>query len=290
MKVSINWLNKFVDVSDLDPKDIAEKLTMCGLEVDAIEEKKSLDNVVVAKVMKCGKHPDADKLSLTEVFDGTDTYQVVCGAPNVAEGQTVVFAKVGAVLPGDFKIKKAKIRGLESLGMICAEDEIGISDDHDGIMVLDDSLEIGTPIDDILGLPDTVLEIGITPNRADCLSIIGYAREIAALYDRPPLKTNEFTINETDDAVENYGGVEIKNKEACPTYLGRVIKDVTIKPSPLWMQNRLRAIGVRPISNVVDITNYVLFEYGQPFHTFDLKEIEGGRSSSEMHLTGGKNF
>ncbi|PLX67288.1 MAG: phenylalanine--tRNA ligase subunit beta [Denitrovibrio sp.] len=274
MKVSINWLNKFVDVSDLDPKDIAEKLTMCGLEVDAIEEKGSLNNVVVAKVMKCDKHPDADKLSLTEVFDGTETYQVVCGAPNVAEGQTVVFAKVGAVLPGDFKIKAAKIRGLESLGMICAEDEIGISDDHDGIMILDSSLELGTPIDEILGLPDTVLEIGITPNRADCLSIIGYAREIAALYDRP-MKTNEYTINETDDAVTNYGGVEIKNKEACPTYLGRVIKDVTIKPSPLWMQNRLRAIGVRPISNVVDITNYVLFEYGQPLHTFDLKEIDG---------------
>ncbi|PLX71739.1 MAG: phenylalanine--tRNA ligase subunit beta [Denitrovibrio sp.] len=274
MKVSINWLNKFVDVSDLDPKEMAEKLTMCGLEVEAIEEKNSLSNVVVGKVTKCGKHPDADKLSLTEVFDGTETYQVVCGAPNVAEGQTVVFAKVGAVLPGDFKIKKAKIRGLESLGMICAEDEIGISESHDGIMILDDSLELGTPIDDILGLPDTVLEIGITPNRADCLSIIGYAREIAALYNRP-LKTNDFQINETDDAASNYGGVEIKNKEACPTYLGRVIKDVTIKPSPLWMQNRLRAIGVRPISNVVDITNYVLFEYGQPLHTFDLKEIEG---------------
>lgn len=274
MKVSLNWLNKFVDVSDLDPKEIAEKLTMCGLEVDAIEEMKALDNVVVAKVVECGKHPDADKLSLTKVFDGEETWQVVCGAPNVSAGQTVVFAKVGAVLPGNFKIKKAKIRGLESFGMICAEDEIGLSEDHAGIMILDDSLEAGMPVNELFGLPDTVLEIGITPNRADCLSIIGYAREIAALYGRE-LKKNEFTINEIDDAVENYGGVEIKNKEACPTYLGRVIKDVTIKPSPLWMQNRLRAVGVRPISNVVDITNYVLFEYGQPLHTFDLKEIDG---------------
>jgi len=274
MKVSIKWLNDFVDVSDLNPNDIAEKLTMCGLEVDAIEQKPALDNVVIAKVVKCGKHPDADKLSLTEVFDGTDTYQVVCGAPNVAEGQTVVFAKVGAVLPGDFKIKAAKIRGMESLGMICAEDEIGLSDDHGGIMIMDSSLALGTPVNEIFGLPDTVLEIGITPNRADCLSIIGYAREIAALYNRP-LKKKEFTLNETDDAASNYGGVEIKNKEACPSYLGRVIKGVTIKPSPLWMQNRLRAIGVRPINNVVDITNYVLFEYGQPLHTFDLKEIDG---------------
>jgi len=274
MKVSLNWLNKFVEVSDLDPNDIAEKLTMCGLEVDAVEHLNALDNVVVAKVVECGKHPDADKLSLTKVFDGTETYQVVCGAPNVAEGQTVVFAKVGAVLPGDFKIKKAKIRGLESLGMICAEDEIGLSEDHAGIMILDDGLELGTPVNELFGLPDTVLEIGITPNRADCLSIIGYAREIAALYNRE-MKTNEYIINETDDAASNYGDVEIKNKDACPTYLGRVIKDVTIKPSPFWMQNRLRAVGVRPISNVVDITNYVLFEYGQPLHTFDLKEIDG---------------
>jgi len=274
MKVSINWLNDFVDVSDLDPNDIAEKLTMCGLEVDAVEKKQSLDNVVIAKVKSCIKHPDADKLSLCEVFDGTETHQVVCGAPNVAEGQTVVFAKIGAVLPGNFKIKKAKIRGTESSGMICAEDEIGLSDNHDGIMIMDDSLEPGTPVNSIFGLPDTVLEIGITPNRADCLSIIGYAREIAALYGRE-LKTRDFQINETDDPASNYGGVEIKNKTACPSYLGRVIKDVTIKPSPLWMQNRLRAIGVRPISNVVDITNYVLFEYGQPLHTFDLKEIDG---------------
>jgi phenylalanyl-tRNA synthetase beta chain len=274
MKVSINWLNNFVDVSDLDPNDIAEKLTMCGLEVDAVEELKALDNVVVAKVAECGKHPDADKLSLCQVYDGTETHQVVCGAPNVAEGQTVVFAKVGAVLPGNFKIKKAKIRGIESFGMICAEDEIGISEDHDGIMVLDDSLELGTSINDILNFPDTVLEIGITPNRADCLSIIGYAREVAALYGRE-LKTQEFQINEIDDPASNYGGVRIDNKEACPTYLGRIIKDVKMGPSPLWMQNRLRAIGVRPISNVVDITNYVLFEYGQPLHTFDLKEIEG---------------
>lgn len=274
MKISLNWLNDFVDIHDLDPNDIADRLTMCGLEVDAIEQKAALDNVVVAKVTECGKHPDADKLSLCRVFDGTETHQVVCGAPNVAAGQTVVFAKVGAVLPGDFKIKKAKIRGLESFGMICAEDEIGLSENHDGIMILDDALEAGKPVNELFSLPDTVLEIGITPNRADCLSIIGYAREISALYDRP-MKEQTFELKETSDPASNYGGVEIKNKEACPSYMGRVIKDVTIAPSPLWMQNRLRAVGVRPINNVVDITNYVLFEYGQPLHTFDLREIDG---------------
>jgi phenylalanyl-tRNA synthetase beta chain len=274
MKVSINWLNDFVDVSDLNPSDIAEKLTMSGLEVDAVEHKPALDNVVVAKVKECVKHPDADKLSLCQVFDGEETHQVVCGAPNVAAGQTVVFAKIGAELPGGLKIKKAKIRGTESSGMICAEDEIGISENHDGIMILDDSLEAGTPVNKLLGLPDTVLEIGITPNRADCLSIIGYAREIAALYGRE-LKSKPFTINEISEPAANYGGVRIDNKEACPSYLGRVIKDVKIEPSPLWMQNRLRAIGVRPINNVVDITNYVLFEYGQPLHTFDLRQIDG---------------
>lgn len=274
MKVSLNWLNDFVDISGIAPADIAEKLTMCGLEVDAVENKPALDNVVIAKVQTCVKHPDADKLSLCTVFDGTETHQVVCGAPNVAAGQTVVFAQIGAELPGGFKIKKAKIRGTESSGMICAEDEIGVSENHDGIMIMDDSLEAGTPVNKILGLPDTVLEIGITPNRADCLSIIGYAREVAALYNRP-LKTKTFELKETNEDAANYGGVEIKNKEACPTYMGRVIKGVTIKPSPLWMQNRLRAVGVRPINNVVDITNYVLFEYGQPLHTFDLREIDG---------------
>lgn len=190
MKVSLNWLNDFVDISDLEAADLAEKLTMCGLEVDAVEELKALDNVVVGKVTECGKHPDADKLSLCKVFDGEETWQVVCGAPNVATGQTVVFAKVGAVLPGNFKIKKAKIRGTESFGMICAEDEIGLSEDHGGIMILSDELEAGMPVNELFGLPDTVLEIGITPNRADCLSIIGYAREIAALYNRPLKRKN----------------------------------------------------------------------------------------------------
>jgi len=274
MKISLNWISDFIDISDIEVSDLAHKLTMTGLEVEGIEELKRLDNVVIGKVVECGKHPDADKLSLCKVSTGDEEHQVVCGAPNVAAGQTVVFAKVGAVLPGNFKIKKAKIRGIESFGMICAEDEIGLSDSHDGIMVLPDELEAGTEVNELFGLPDTVIEIGITPNRADCLSIIGYAREIAALYGKE-LKEKSFELKEIDDDAASYCGVEIKNNNACPSYTGRVIKNVEIKPSPFWMQNRLRAVGVRPINNVVDITNYVLFEQGQPLHTFDLRQIEG---------------
>lgn len=274
MRISLNWINEFVDVSGIDVKELAHKLTMTGLEVEAVEVKNRLDNVVVGKVLKCEKHPDADKLSLCVVSTGDEEHQVVCGAPNVRAGQTVVFAKIGAELPNGIKIKKAKIRGTESSGMICAEDEIGISENHDGIMILPDTLEAGSDVNEYLGLPDTMMEIGITPNRADCLGMIGYAREIAAIYGRT-LKSKSFELKETEDKAENYGGVIIKNKDACPTYMGRVIKDVKIAPSPVWMQNRLRAAGVRPINNVVDITNYVLFEYGQPLHTFDLKEIDG---------------
>ncbi|WP_303852309.1 phenylalanine--tRNA ligase subunit beta [Seleniivibrio woodruffii] len=274
MKISINWINEFVDTTGIDMQELAAKLTMSGLEVESVETKNRLNNVVVAKVLKCEKHPDADKLSLCVVSTGAEEHQVVCGAPNVRAGQTVVFAMIGAELPGGFKIKKAKIRGIESCGMICAEDEIGLSDDHAGIMILPDHLEAGMDINEYLGFPDTVMEIGITPNRADCLSMVGYAREIAALYGLK-LKERSWNLAETDDKAENYGGVVIENKEACPSYIGRVIKDVKIAPSPVWMQNRLRAVGVRPINNVVDVTNYVMFEYGQPLHTFDLREIDG---------------
>ncbi|MGE4319669.1 MAG: phenylalanine--tRNA ligase subunit beta [Deferribacterales bacterium] len=274
MRISLNWINEFVDTTGINPQELADKLTMSGLEVEALEIKERLENVVVAKVLKCEKHPDADKLSLCVVSTGDEEHQVVCGAPNVAAGQTVVFAKIGAELPGGFKIKKAKIRGTESSGMICAEDEIGISEDHAGIMILPDSLEAGTDVNSFLGLPDVMMEIGITPNRADCLSMIGYAREIAAIYGLP-MKAKNYALKETDDKAENYSGVVIENKTACPTYTARVIKDVKLAPSPFWMQNRLRAVGVRPINNIVDITNYVCFEYGQPLHTFDLKEVDG---------------
>lgn len=273
MKVSTCWLNEFVDISGIEIDDLCHRLTMAGLEVEGVEKLDKVDNVVVAKVLHREKHPDADKLSLCKVTDGTEEFQVVCGAPNVAAGQTIAFAKVGAVLPGDFKIKKAKIRGTESFGMICSESELGIAEKSDGIMVLPDSLALGTDINEVIGLGDTVIEVSITPNRADCLSVIGVAREVAAVYGRE-LKAKEFKVTETDEPASNYSGVTVNDAEKCPIYLGRIIKGVKIAPSPLWLQNRLRAVGVRPINNVVDITNYVMFEYGQPLHTFDLRQIK----------------
>jgi len=275
MKVTRNWLSDFIDISGITTEDMAEKLTMSGLEVEDIIELAKVENVVVGKVLSKEKHPDADKLSLCTVTDGTEEFQVVCGAPNVDAGQTIAFAKVGAKLPGGFKIKKSKIRGVVSMGMICSEDELGLVDERaGGIMVLPSDLELGTDINEVVGLGDTVIDIYITPNRADCTSVYGVAREIAALYDLE-MKAKDYSFEETDDAASNYGGVKVENTEKCPFYLGRVIKGVEIKPSPLWMQNRLRAVGVRPISNVVDITNYVNFEYGQPLHTFDLRQIDG---------------
>ncbi|WP_022851779.1 phenylalanine--tRNA ligase subunit beta [Limisalsivibrio acetivorans] len=275
MKVSVEWLNEFVDLSGIDIDDLCSKLTMSGLEVEGVDTLERMDNVVVGKVLECGKHPDADKLSLCKVTDGTEEFQVVCGAPNVAAGQTIPFAKVGAKLPGGFKIKKAKIRGTESFGMICSESELGLADKSDGIMPLPEHLEIGSDINEHLGLGDSVIDISITPNRADALSIIGVAREISALYGRP-MKQQEISVQESGGNASDHCYVEVKNSVNCPAYLARVIKGVKIKPSPMWMQNRLRAAGVRPINNVVDITNYVLFEYGQPLHTFDLRMIERG--------------
>ncbi len=275
MKVCVSWLNEFVDISGIEINDLCHRLTMAGLEIEGVHKSERAENTVVAKVLHREKHPDADKLSLCRVTDGTEEYQVVCGAPNVAAGQTIPFAKIDAVLPGNFKIKRSKIRGIESCGMICSESELGVAEKSDGIMPLPESLPLGADINEVLGLGDTVLEVSITPNRSDCLSVVGIAREIAAIYGRP-LKTKEFKLEETADAASNYSYVKVNDEEKCPVYLGRVIKGVKIAPSPLWVQNRLRAAGVRPINNVVDVTNYVMFEYGQPLHTFDLRMIKNG--------------
>lgn len=275
MKVSFEWLNEFLDTSGLDPYKVADKLTMSGLEVEAVEYYPEIQHIVVAEVIEKQKHPDADKLSVCKVADGKEEYQVVCGAKNVDKGQKVVFCKIGAVLPGDFKIKKAKIRGVESFGMIASLSELGLEEKSDGIYVLPDEVNIGDDPNKILGLGDYVLEISITPNRADCLSVIGVAREIAALFNLP-LKNREFYVEETDEEANKYSYVNVINSDICPVYLGRIIKGVTVKESPIFIQNRLRKSGIRPINNIVDITNYVLLEYGQPLHTFDLKEIEGG--------------
>ncbi len=276
MKISLNWLKDYVDVSDIPVNDIIKKLTDSGLEVEDAEfQAAKFENMVVGFVKEKKKHPNADKLSLCVVTDETTDYNVVCGAPNVAQGQKIAFAKIGAVIPnGNFKIAKTKIRGEVSEGMICSGKELGINDDHSGIMVLDENAEIGKPLSSFLGLDDVILEIGITPNRPDALSHIGVARDVAAIFNSE-LKYPQIKIQEADDKAEDFASIEILNSDGCPRYSARVVKDVTIKESPEWLKKKLTSIGLRPINNIVDVTNFVLHEIGQPLHAFDLDELSG---------------
>lgn len=274
MNVSINWLKEYIDLNDKSIKEIADGLTLAGLEAESFHEIASLSNVVTAKVIKLEKHPNADKLKVCRVTDGNEEYQVVCGASNVAAGQIVPFAKIGAVL-GDIKIKEAKLRGVESFGMICSERELGLTDNHSGIMVLPENTPLGADINSIAGTGDTIVEFNATPNRPDWLSVIGVAREAAAVFKRP-LKLPECIAEENNENVSDFIKVDIEEKSKCPIYFARIIKDVKIAPSPLWMQAKLRAAGVRPVNNIVDVTNYVLMEWGQPLHAFDIRNIDKG--------------
>ncbi len=287
MKVSYQWLSEYVDLSGYTAKDLAEKLTRGGIEVDIIEERnKGVQGVAVGLVLSREKHPDADKLSVCKVDAGTgEELQIVCGAKNVDAGQRVPVALVGAKLPGGLDIKRAKLRGVESQGMICSAKELGVNDkllpkeQQEGILVLPEQTPIGANILDVLALGDSVLELELTPNRSDCLSMLGVAYEIAALLDRP-VKLPEPTsgLSEGVNAAAHTIRIDLSGSEGlCTHYSARIIEGVTIGPSPLWLQNRLIAAGVRPISNIVDITNYVMLEYGQPLHAFDLDLIEGGR-------------
>ncbi len=278
MLVSLKWLNDYIDLSDVSVEEVNDKLTSSGLEVEeVIDLRKKYENIVVGYVEKSEKHPDADKLSVCKVNDGQNIYDVVCGAPNVAAGQKVAFAKVGSVIPGGgFKIKKAKIRGAVSEGMICAGDELGINDDHTGIMVLDESLTPGTEIAKVFGLDDVIFDIAITPNRPDALSHIGIARDLAALFDRE-LKTPQFELEESETEAVDAASIEIENSDACPRYSARIVKNVKVKESPEWLKEKLKAVGLRPINNIVDITNFVLYEIGQPLHAFDLDYLAGNK-------------
>ena len=273
MKISLEWLGDLVSWEGT-PQELADRLTSAGLNVEGIEEiEQSWPGVVVAEVVEHGRHPDADRLSLCKVDTGDDELtQVVCGAPNVRKGLKVLFAKVGTVLPGNFKIKKAKIRGVQSFGMICSASELGISEESEGIMELDDDTVIGTPAADLYGFKDTVLDIEVTPNRPDWLSHMGVAREVAALEGG---KVNPPPVLKPGQGSGFGWKVEIEDYEDCPRYTAHGVDDVKVGPSPRWMQNRLRAIGQRPINNVVDITNYVLFELGQPLHAFDRERLSG---------------
>ena len=291
MKISYNWLKTLINI-DLTPQQIDEYLTSSGLEVEGIETfetiKGGLKGIVVGEVVEKEKHPDADKLSITKVNIGTDELlNIVCGAPNVAAGQKVLVATVGAKLyptTGEpFDIKKSKIRGAVSEGMICAEDEIGLGTSHDGIMILPDNAIPGTPAADFLKLEtDSVFEIGLTPNRADAASHYGVARDLAAILNCKN-NTNTFSANmhnvfELPEASGiNTVEISIENSDACKRYSGLVISGITVKESPSWLKNALLAIGLRPINNIVDITNFVLHDLGQPLHAFDLDKISGNK-------------
>ena len=289
MKLSYNWLKDYLKC-DLSVQQIAEAMTSIGIEVDSVEETEviegGLKGVVVAKVLTCEAHPDSDHLHITTVDDGgAEPVQVVCGAPNVAAGQKVLFAQVGAVLPGDFKIKKSKIRGVESLGMICADDELGLSEDHSGIKILPDDAPVGTPAKEYLGIEtQAVIEYEITANRVDAASHWGVARDLYAYLTLRGIPC-ELCKPECEAAFEalpreagaNALTVEVPDPDGAPRYCGLTIRGLKVAPSPKWMQDRLIAVGSRPINNIVDISNYVLFELGQPLHTFDADKVSEGR-------------
>ncbi len=277
MKVPVSWLKEYVDFEDTI-EGLADKLTFAGLEVEAIETIGSdFSGVVVGEVINVEPHPGADKLRMCTVEYGTEeTMRVVCGAPNVEVGGKYPFAPVGTTLPCGITLKKAKIRGEVSMGMLCAKDELDLGEDHSGLLVLDAALEPGTPFVQVWGEPETVIELEITPNRPDCLSMVGVAREMAVLYGSE-LKVPSFEISESEDDVSSEISVTIEDEEKCPRYTARVLKDAKIGPSPEWMQKRLEAAGIRPISNVVDITNYVMLETGHPLHAFDQTLVAGGQ-------------
>ena len=278
MKVSLNWLKNYIDISNYSPLDLKNILTNSGLEVEAIEEiGKSLEGFVVGEVVSKEKHPNADKLSVCKVNDGKEIHQVICGAPNVEAGQKIVFAPLGVVIPGTGeKLKKAKIRGVESFGMICSEMELGLGEDHTGIVVLDNNAPVGVPVNEFLGLNDFVFEIGITPNRPDALSHIGIARELSAI-TKKKFVFPKIDFDESEERIEKYLKVEIENEIDCPRYCARIVRNVKVKESPQWLKNYLTNVGIRPINNIVDVSNFVMLELGQPLHTFDARLIDGGK-------------
>ncbi|WP_153122906.1 phenylalanine--tRNA ligase subunit beta [Peribacillus tepidiphilus] len=280
MFVSYKWLQQYVDLSGITAEELAEKITKSGIEVEGVEKKsEGISNVVVGHVLECEKHPQADKLNKCLVDVGEENpVQIICGASNVAKGQKVAVAKVGAVLPGNFKIKKAKLRGEESHGMICSLQELGIESKliakeyATGIFVFPNDAEVGSNALEQLGLDDEVLELGLTPNRADCLSMLGVAYEVGAILGRE-VKWPEASVEAGNEKAADYISITVEANEDNPLYVAKVIKDVKIGPSPLWMQAALMASGIRPHNNIVDITNYVLLEYGQPLHAFDYDRL-----------------
>lgn len=276
MLVSYKWLQDYVDLTGVSAEELGEKITKSGIEVEGVETlNEGLKGIVVGHVLECEKHPDAEKLNKTLVDIGAEEpVQIICGAPNVGKGQKVAVATVGAVLPGNFKIKKAKLRGEVSNGMICSLQELGIEgklvakEFAEGIFNFPEDTEVGQDALALLGRDDQILELGLTPNRADCLSMLGVGYEVAAILGKEVKLPEPKTASASEKATD-YIKVNVEAKEDNPLYVAKVIKNVKVGPSPLWMQTRLMAAGIRPHNNVVDITNYILLEYGQPLHAFD---------------------
>ncbi|MBI5233495.1 MAG: phenylalanine--tRNA ligase subunit beta, partial [Deltaproteobacteria bacterium] len=274
MIFSLNWLNEFVKVT-LSADDLGARLTMAGVEVESLRKSGiASGGVVTAMVVSIKKHPNADRLSLCEVEDGTQSYSVVCGATNMKSGDRAFLAMPGAELAQGIKIKKSKIRDVVSEGMLCSKAELGLAEESDGIMILPEDVPLGKAIGDIMGGPDCLMDVSITPNRPDLMSIRGLAREISALLGLR-FEDKVISINEGNSLIERTVSIQVEDMGLCKRYMARVVEDVHIASSPLWMQTRLEAAGIRPVNNVVDITNYVMFETGQPLHAFDLDKIEG---------------
>ncbi|MDH5392510.1 MAG: phenylalanine--tRNA ligase subunit beta [Gammaproteobacteria bacterium] len=274
MKFSEQWLREWANPS-INVKDLADQITMAGLEVDSVDPVAGeFNGVVVAEIISLEKHPDADKLNVCQVNNGAEVIQIVCGAANARPGLKAPLALTGANLPGDFKIKKSKLRGVESFGMLCAEKELGMAESSDGLMELPSDASVGMDIREYLQLDDQTIEIDLTPNRSDCLSIQGVAREVATLNN---CNMTPVIITAQPATIDDVLAVKIEASEACPRYLGRVLRNLNVNAeTPLWMQEKLRRSGLRSLGPVVDVTNYVLMELGQPMHAFDLEKLNGG--------------
>ncbi len=288
MLISWNWISDFVDLDGIDPESAAARLTMAGLEVAGVNKlcPESLSKVISAQITAIEPHPEADKLSLCQVTDGQDEFTIVCGASNMQAGDFVALAPLKTRLPNGMTIKKAKIRGVVSIGMLCSASEMGFEEDSAGIMILPEGSPLGKPVVDLLGLQDTILEFEITPNRGDCLSVIGVAREIAAIYKRK-FTLPEISLQESSKKSSELASITISDTDLCPRYVGRVVNAVVLGESPLWLKARLKAAGVRPISNVVDVSNYVMLETGQPLHAFDLDLLQ--KSQIDVRRAGSSN-
>ena len=276
MKVSLNWLNDFVDFQ-MELKDLTNLLTMAGLEVEGVTSVgEGLENVVVAEIQTIRKHPNADRLSLVEAKTDRNAFSIVCGATNIREGQKVPLALLGARLPNGIEIKSSKIRGVVSEGMLCSEIELGLGQEASGIMILPAHVPLGSNLAEALGLKDTILDLSVTPNRPDWLYTIGVAREIAALTGQK-IRYPASSLDDRGEEIHRKTSVTILDRDLCPRYVARMIEEVKIGPSPYWIRSRLEKVGIRSINNVVDVTNYIMMEYGQPLHAFDFEFLEEGR-------------